>query len=1137
MPVSYQIFSLNKIDDVGYSSENPQLTTYELPIVIYAEGKPPFAGSINQQDEYAEAKIYATLDYTFARYDSTTNTFVNFIDVPAVEEESITDIEEPYITLENQIMFGSTQVESALGQGGIDPSQQRFEVPTNLNINSPDDILQYLGYSADDRQGMELINCKIKKLFWQGQSNKVMIRIQIGDDKFPTIEDKNSNEFLESVFGLDNNSNGTFNNLNEYPEDYDDVFRIKPQYNFNTNANVLPVKVKMKLSIQNLTLRTLSNSFLQDTEQQENQQTSTEEEFVDTSDPSLLDFNEEQISLNFGVLNGEIPEQTLLNPIDPYSGMEINLITDNNLPIFQNTQQGLIDSDQDGRIALGMFSFIEENISENNFPDILSTPFSKYVKTNLVKNGDCKFVRQVFVTGSNNNPLIVEPDGGWRFLSLFDNESYTSDDSGGLNYENYSIDNYQNFQPYGGRYAYVPLNIDIHDGGLQIYKNLDTIPGYVSPLFYSGEFPYYDGQNQKARNQDDIDNALDYNNLNTLRSLYQPKFQIKGISDTNNSIQDFPHVAQWSITDEAYSHNRCLQFINFQVFDNDYILNYLILDGVTNTTYPYGYAKDSQYVFNYLLVSDYHIKGEIKEVLDVLDNPNAVYPFNQYRVLNQVQKIYDKFDDERINPYSSLKIRFKMKTTHVLPPGNSIDDEEDENTFKENPLDESLGYAPQVEIGVLNSQFHEIPKSGVNGIGNTDGQYDHDGKDIFFESPGGFNSLRYTNTYVFENQSNSRVGGMTRFQNSVMNEWETFEFNYNLTEQNLNRGYIYGVPYGGIFNDELNNGPVEIMINHQYDTGDNAPQESIGDIFFKMNGYQNEPGNGLQSSLNMIHPKTGEQVNWSIQTITETNNNYMTVKSGMGIGPATGEESGGNGLNLEAYLMYVSDEQRDENNNIISSGYIDGALNSDDTKRTNVTVAWWNGQQWFVDQGGSGYNAQNKFTPDNKAFILGRLYGGVLDETFKILNIDQYISNETQFPTDGVGNLHLFLQSGNNFQGRVLIDDIECYESYEFIPEVDVRKKISVDNFGKADLTKYYDSIIHGPNGTNEYKDSTAPLEAQFYFYPQYPTNETFVQRTPIYQDFKLGRFYIYDVDWGDGSPNEFLTPEQIDENTALYHT
>ena len=133
-----------------------------------------------------------------------------------------------------------------------------------------------------------------------------------------------------------------------------------------------------------------------------------------------------------------------------------------------------------------------------------------------------------------------------------------------------------------------------------------------------------------------------------------------------------------------------------------------------------------------------------------------------------------------------------------------------------------------------------------------------------------------------------------------------------------------------------------------------------------------------------------------------------------------------------------------------------------------------------------------------------------------------------------MGNLFLFLQSGNNFQGRVLVDDIECIESYEFIPEVDVRKKLSVGKYGIADLTKYYDKDIQ----PEQYKDSQAPLEAQFYFYPQYTTNETFVERLPIYEDFKKGRFYIYDVDWGDGSINEFTsTPEQIDEDTALYHT
>ena len=64
-------------------------------------------------------------------------------------------------------------------------------------------------------------------------------------------------------------------------------------------------------------------------------------------------------------------------------------------------------------------------------------------------------------------------------------------------------------------------------------------------------------------------------------------------------------------------------------------------------------------------------------------------------------------------------------------------------------------------------------------------------------------------------------------------------------------------------------------------------------------------------------------------------------------------------------------------------------------------------------------------------------------------------------------------------------------------------------------------------------------MEAQFYFYPTYPTDEIFdVKRTPIYRDFKKGLFFIYDIDWGDGSPKEFTTKlEQIDEETPLYHT
>jgi len=132
-------------------------------------------------------------------------------------------------------------------------------------------------------------------------------------------------------------------------------------------------------------------------------------------------------------------------------------------------------------------------------------------------------------------------------------------------------------------------------------------------------------------------------------------------------------------------------------------------------------------------------------------------------------------------------------------------------------------------------------------------------------------------------------------------------------------------------------------------------------------------------------------------------------------------------------------------------------------------------------------------------------------------------------------NIYFMVQTAGNFKGRVLLDDFELIESYDFIPDVDVRKKLSAGTYGKADLTKYYDKELQ----PEQYKDSQAPLEAQFYFYPTYKTDETFdVSRTPMYRDFKNGLFYIYDIDWGDGSPKEFTSkPELINEEKALYHT
>ena len=101
-----------------------------------------------------------------------------------------------------------------------------------------------------------------------------------------------------------------------------------------------------------------------------------------------MSFVSESISLGFGV-DGVTIEQTLLDSFDPYSGMDI--IT-NNFKLNGNTKQSLEDSNQDGRIELGMFTFDDENNASDSFPDILPRPLTPISKRNLVRNGNCRFV-------------------------------------------------------------------------------------------------------------------------------------------------------------------------------------------------------------------------------------------------------------------------------------------------------------------------------------------------------------------------------------------------------------------------------------------------------------------------------------------------------------------------------------------------------------------------------------------------------------------------------------------------------------------------------------------------------------------------------------------------------------------------
>ena len=120
----------------------------------------------------------------------------------------------------------------------------------------------------------------------------------------------------------------------------------------------------------------------------------------------------------------------------------------------------------------------------------------------------------------------------------------------------------------------------------------------------------------------------------------------------------------------------------------------------------------------------------------------------------------------------------------------------------------------------------------------------------------------------------------------------------------------------------------------------------------------------------------------------------------------------------------------------------------------------------------------------------------------------------------------------------ILVDNIEFKESYDFHPDVDVRKKKGLNDYGLVSLTEYYDRFKPTAN-IEEFNDTTAPLEVQFYFYPRFPFDDTLSpNREILLESFLFEQFYITDVDWGDDSPIEFSDePKKIGPNIMLYHT
>ncbi len=653
-----------------------------------------------------------------------------------------------------------------------------------------------------------------------------------------------------------------------------------------------------------------------------------DDEIIEDDNEGILTDNystDEEISNDFGVPDVVI-EQTLFNSYDPFSGMDINT------NIFQNTNQSLDESNQDGRIALGMFSFEEDNILQDNLPDdFRDDKFIQITKENLVQNGGGKFVKSVFnnkaapagepSTGNGERERFFTPGGNqyhrWgyctydgvgvrkRSIGLYAGGAYKfiEDEINGpaliSSFEQAGGDGTQDSQNVIGYAGYYPYFFDYRTGRdlsnslIRLQANFITASSLTQ--FEQDECNKFLMQNQvDSAAGESGDGGIALSSVSTFASHITPYRctaigrQVPGSEVETVSDIYFPNFAKWIIDSDfsdpevsCYSNNRCLEFLATNYVEGEFILN----DDGERDIHEVTFSWDKD---------------------DDMNVSNGGQLNNQYRSLNQVIKIYNPYQGNRINPFSTIEVKFKMKTLDFFYDAN-------------NP--------PMVEIAIVDSNGNIGAPDRIKDKVNT--AEDAYSKRHGYWPHGDFNSQRYSDDLNDEgtlNRKYSNFGSMGRFENTEVNKWETFSYQF-----------------------------------------------TAGQVF--------RFGSGI------IRP------------------------------------------------------------------------------------------------------------------------------------------------------LYLIVQAAGEFYGRVLLDDFEVYESQDFIPDVDVRKKKSPSSFGLGDLTKYYDPNILSQ--LEAYQDTTAPLEVQFYFYPQYPSDNIFDQkRTPIYQDFRRGLFYIHDVDWGDGTPREFVRePEQIDEEKALYHT
>ena len=525
---------------------------------------------------------------------------------------------------------------------------------------------------------------------------------------------------------------------------------------------------------------------------------------------------------------------------------------------------------------------------------------------------------------------------------------------------------------------------------------------------------------------------------------------------------------------------------------------------------------------------------------------------NQYRALNQYQQIYFSDQDTELNPYSSLKVSFWMKTTE----SNEVIESNDTSG-------EVLNYEnPVVEIGITKNNPEGTGEFNLEEF-ETDYSYeiypDEDttpnGKDVYYET-GKFDPL--PNILLYDDDGGAQV-------------YNQYDFKYDGEDHSQNIGttaqyFTVHLPHWYLFTNTLNGGNDEVAERLAYlNANPDSYLYSIDIVKIELYGELGNSSQYIQQfSMCNIPFQTGNQ-DWdtdsSIDYSFEDNGNnpvwtgrvslprqYSDYPTSTAVFDSPNESfhldynGNTNGYKIPVrFKLSSSSIDRLEFRFTFEFKVVDSKglfqtvqneinyLSTNYNEQYNQSIGSHNSISSFGSSEQKNFGAMNRFS--NTKLNLWENFSYVFNLS------ENYINNED---TNNLQNMWFIIQSSGigvntGFNGTVYLDDFEIRESYEFQPDVDVRMKKGPNEYGTADLTKYYDKDLQ----PEQYKDTTAPLEAQFYFYPIHYTNNPFEEKKSIiYNDFRKGMFYLYDIDWGDGSPPEFASePKLLGENISVFHT